>query len=419
MDVMKIAVIGAGAAGVSTAYELASDGHQVTVFEAHSAVAESASFATGPLLSSSMMAPPMHAPWPQGSRISRWISPSHIQIQRNASLRDLRWLMRRKLWSTEAFETILGVQYELLRLSQARLAKICHNEGFQMERGEGQIVLVDTEKQMLELQPKLDWLKAHGTPWSALDASSLASIEPALQQSSPGGSAIYFPEDAYGNCRQFVQLQRDRAMEMGVHFEFGASLTGFSSASGIEVHTSNHPQPARFDQVILCTGAQTENVLGMLGLRYPLTQIQSYSLSAAIREPLNAPRNAVLDLTSGIGMVRMGSRVRVTGGAELGRGHNKLKPETVRALYQTIQKHFPGGIHLQSGSQLWKGCSVFTGDGAPLIGPSGAERVWLNTAHGYLGWGMACGSARLLADLIKAKTPAIDPAPYAPARLKV
>ena len=145
-----------------------------------------------------------------------------------------------------------------------------------------------------------------------------------------------------------------------------------------------------------------------MGLRIPLAPVYGHSISAQIREPLHAPRSAVMDERYKVAISRLGMRVRVAGGAELGGSPDVIHPGALRTLYKVLHDWYPGAAQLASGVQQWKGARPMLPDGPPLIGASGIPGVWLNLGHGSSGWALACGSARVLADVIGGREPGID-----------
>jgi D-amino-acid dehydrogenase len=134
----------------------------------------------------------------------------------------------------------------------------------------------------------------------------------------------------------------------------------------------------------------------------------SYSLSAQIKEPFSAPRSAVHDCHRQVSINRIGARIRISGGAELGGTREVHNEKIIKLLYQALQSNFPGAADYSRSMQTWKGGSIFSPDALPLIGPAGTPGVWLNLAHGHNGWSMACGSARVLADQIQGRPTALD-----------
>jgi D-amino-acid dehydrogenase len=146
--------------------------------------------------------------------------------------------------------------------------------------------------------------------------------------------------------------------------------------------------------------------------------VQSYSISLPIREPLNAPRSALFDMTNQVSITRNGARIRVSGGAELGNVKGVYTEKSIRALYASLQHYFPGAANYGPGGQTWRGNSLYSSDSLPLIGATPMDGVYLNMAHGNNGWGMACGAARLVAELIAQKATAVDASPFSPLRFR-
>jgi D-amino-acid dehydrogenase len=169
------------------------------------------------------------------------------------------------------------------------------------------------------------------------------------------------------------------------------------------------PDPVRFDAVVVCAGLASASLLRPLGLRMPMAPVYGYSVSAPIREPLNAPRSAVMDERYKVAISRLGQRVRVAGSAEIGGDpldtmNRRRHPDALQGAARLV----PGAATLQSGVQQWKGARPMLPDGPPVLGASGIPGVWLNLGHGSSGWALSCGSARVLGDLIGGQDPGVD-----------
>lgn len=413
---MKIAVIGAGIVGICTAYELAQDGHTVTVFERNGSVAEEASFACAGHGSASLSHPLAFPAWPKASRLRSLFSPSGIALMRGAGLRDLRWLAGWKA-TPKGFAERFVAAHKLVAYSQARQQLLTTQVGLAYEQSQGQLLLLRSEREAQTLQNQLTELNAQGAAAKLLSAEQARALEPALASDLALHGAIHFPNDMVGNCRQFAHVLKDLALDMGVAFNFGTKVTGISYGPTPQVHTAAQPNQS-FEHVVLCAGNGTTPLLSSEFKSLPLTRVWSYSLSAQVREPLNAPRSAVLDLQKQIAISRMGGRIRVSGSAELGGNAKKQTPASSRALYLALQSHFPGAADFSRSMQLWKGASIFTPDALPLLGSAGPAGIWLNLAHGHNGWSMACGSARVLADQIAGKAADLDTTLMLPGRFK-
>lgn len=162
-----------------------------------------------------------------------------------------------------------------------------------------------------------------------------------------------------------------------------------------------------FDAIVLCAGTASASLLPALGIQMPLAAVHGYSVSAPLREALHAPQTSVVDVAQQFTITRLGQRLRIAGGAELGSPSAEHHHPTLQRLYRTLNHWFPGGAQLSSSPQIWRGARTMLPDGAPVLGASGLPGLWLNTGHGAGGWALACGSARAVSDLIAQRTPDI------------
>ncbi len=398
---MKIAIVGAGIIGVTTAYELARDGHEVTVFEQRSAAAEEASFATAGLL-----APHLLNPWAVpgfGHPLRLLGSHATLRLAGDFSRGHLAWLWR---WRGHArrHDAPAAALEQLAQYSQTRLQAIAAEHGLDFEASEGRLVLLRSEQERQALQPALQLLRDAGATVHEVDADTARKIEPGLSPEAPLAGALHLPSAAAGNCRLLAQLLRQEMQGMGVEWAFGTRVDRISnSPTGVAVQ--GQADLHRFDAVVLCAGMASAALLPPLGLRLPMAAVQGYSVSAPLREATHAPRASVVDLAQQISITRLGQRVRIAGGAELAGTHTPHHAPTLQRLYRTLNDWFPGGAQLTAGVQTWRGTRTLLPDGAPVIGASGLPGLWLNTGHGAGGWALACGCARVVADLMAGRTP--------------
>jgi D-amino-acid dehydrogenase len=414
---MKIAVIAAGIIGITTAYELAQDGHQVAIYDTKNAAAEGASFANTGVVPPSRTLPLSLPDWTRPSTLHFLHSMRNMTLTKGISPQDIRWL-----WSwgksngTQADAATLAAAYALGAFSQQRIDAIQSHTALEFEGSEGHLLAFPTEASTKQFQPTLAILKSHGVMFKALNPTELSAIEPALTCSQPLHGGIHLPNDRVANCRQFGLLLKLEAQKRGVEFVFNTTIEDIRTDSVITLVPKGPCAARTFDSVVLCTGNIPEFVRQRIRTKVSTASVHGYSLSATIREPVNAPRSAVTDVASQIVMARIGNRVRVSGGAELGADPAHKDPAMVQNLYKALHSYFPGAVQHPMGTQVWKGARTMTADGLPFIGASNLPNVWLNLAHGANGWGEACGSARLLADLVGNKTPEIDAAAFSPTR---
>ena len=403
----RVAVVGAGLAGVTTAYELAALGLRVQVFERGGSVAEQASFASSALLSP--FVPDLAdagAPAPLGFRLRRW---------------------RAGRKGSDA-----GAQLAALsQLSLARTAELRRELGLDDEPSHGLLVALTDAKRVAAAEARLEGWKALGLQVELIEAGEARLREPGVNADAPLSAALAFAHGGTGNARLFAQQLRQQAQRLGASFRFhstvravaadGAGLTlryeytppaeaptrGTEREAGDTLPQLPGPQDERFDAVVLCNGLEAP---GLLGQRLPLSAHHEASVTAPLRlleaHPDLGPKAGWVDPSRGITVTRTGQRVRVTGGLTVTDARGKVTPD-FEALHRGLQHWFPGSM-LHSQVQQSQSRRALVADGLPLLGSSGRAGLWLNLSPGGSGWGLACGAAKVLAQQISGQTPAID-----------
>jgi D-amino-acid dehydrogenase len=417
---MKIAIVGAGVIGVTTAYELACDGHDVTVFERNASIAVESSFANAGLI-----APGYAAPWAAPGmplKVLTHLFSNHapVKIKFPLSNNELGWIWQ--AWRACKLDTYLAnrnLMQALASYSRDRLHAVTADLSLEFERNNGLMVLLRSAKDAKLMQPSLQVLRETGVPFKEITAEEARLVEPALNPDNDFFGALHLPNDEVGNCREFTLLLKAESQKLGVKYEMNTTVASVLSAKGAILNIANegaqHHATREFDAVVMCAGTASSKllkpILKPLRRKLPLVPVYGYSISAAIREPLNAPRSAVMDERYKVAISRMGNRVRVAGSAEIGGSLENKQVSAISTLYKVLQDWFPGAAHISNmGASVteWKGARPMLPDGPPVIGPSGVPNIWLNLGHGDSGWTLSCGSARVLADLIAKRTPDVD-----------
>ncbi len=413
---MKIAIVGAGVIGVTTAYELACDGHDVTVFERNSSIAVESSFANA-----GVIAPGYVAPWAAPGmpfKVFKHLLSRHapVKIKFPLSNNDLAWMWH--WWRACKLDTYLANRSRMQALasySRDRLHAITADLSLEFERNDGLMVLLRSAKDAKLMQPNLQVLRESGVSFKELTAEEARIVEPAINPDNDFFGAVHLPNDEVGNCREFTLLLKAESQKLGVKYEMNTTVASVLSAKSAILNIANDPIPRAFDAVVMCAGTASSEllkpILKPLKRKLPLVPVYGYSISAAIREPLNAPRSAVIDERYKVAITRMGNRVRVAGSAEIGGSLDNKQISAISTLYKVLQDWFPGAAHISNmGASVteWKGARPMLPDGPPVLGASGVPNIWLNLGHGSSGWALSCGSARVLADLIANRQPDVD-----------
>lgn len=426
---MRVAVVGAGVVGVTTAYELAREGHAVEVFESRGSVASEASFANG-----GVIAPGYVTPWASPGmpgKVLRHLLGADAPVRfggwPDAAL--LRWLWRWwRACTPEAYVAHRQALFALARESRQRLDALTAELKLDYEQRSGYLVLLRAAADVALARPGLKLLAELGADFRLVDAARCREIEPALHPDTALAAGIHLPHDGLGNCRQFTNLLKTEAQRLGVEFRFhhvvrelvpGSPVQlGFTTRDAQEVSSfaatqSEGPNSRRhsesFDAVVLCAALGAPALLRPLGLRVPLTPIHGYSITLPMRlmdaHGDRGPRAALMDERYKVAITRLGDRVRVAGSAELGGAADRFSDKPLATLYKVLDDWFPGAAQVAK-AQRWKGSRPMLPDGPPLIGAAGPPGVWLNLGHGSSGWALACGSARRVAESLSSGRPA-------------
>jgi D-amino-acid dehydrogenase len=414
----NVAVVGAGLAGVSTAYELALQGFSVQVFERGSSVAEQASFASNALLS------------PFVPHLADTSSPAPL------SWRWRRWRAGRR--GGDATSTLAA----LSQFSLARTAELRSALGLDDESAEGLLVALVDARRLAAAEGRLEGWKAMGLHVALLDADTARLREPGLNADAPLAGALALAGGGAGNARLFAQQLRQQAQRLGANFRFhstvraisadGAGLTlrhdytpsaeaptraaGAEREAGDTQPQTQGPQDTRFDAVVLCNGLDGA---ALLDPRLPLAARHEASVTAPLRlleaHPDLGPAAGWMDPSRGLSIARIGHRVRVTGGTTVADTRAKVTPD-YEALHRGLQHWFPGSV-LHQQVQHGQSRRAMPADGLPVVGASGRPGLWLNLSTGDGGWGLACGAAQVLVQQIAGQAPALDIGALGPQRL--
>jgi D-amino-acid dehydrogenase len=441
---MNIAVIGAGIIGVTTAYELARDGHQVTVYERRGAVAEEASFANAGVLSPGYVTPWAAPGMP--AKVFKQMLQAHsaFRLKLPLSVHDLKWLWQ--FWRACEPSTYLAHRSALQQLalfSREKLHEIIVRHEMEFDYERGYLIALRSDKERAMLAPSLQVLRDLGMQFQELDEAGARTVEPAINADTHFAGAIHLANDEVANCRQFALLLKDECRKLGVSFEFNADIEKIqlfspsvvmksgsvatlsiaetasdSQLSGLSQSQLKATQryDAQHDAVVLCTGVQSQRLLAGLGIHLPLAPVYGYSVSCQIKEPLDAPRSGLMDERYKVSITRLGQRVRVAGSAQVGGHAGMIHPAALKTLYKVLQDWFPGAAIMSKGVQQWQGARPMLANRPPVIGSGGTAGLWLNLGHGSSGWALSCGSARLLADQMGGRDGGLDSAQFALSR---
>ena len=388
------------------------------MYERHAGVASETSFANA-----GVIAPGYVTPWAAPGmplKVLRHLFGRHAPVRFGGAnvLGQLPWMWR--WWRAcrpAVYQANRARMYQLARYSSQRLHALTDALGLEYEQARGVLVLLRSARDLAQAQAALRMLEELQVNFELLDAAQCHQLEPGLNAVD---AAARRHLAAAGRGRQLPPLC---APAQGP----GADATGRASCSSTRCcrwtraprprcaaatwSANGAPVETRFDAVLLCTGHQANRLLRPLGLSLPLAPVYGYSITAPLSVIDHAsapgPRGAVMDEKFKVAISRLGQRIRVAGSAELGGAPGRMNDAALATLYKVLDDWFPGAARLSQAS-AWKGARPMLPDGPPLLGASRSPGIWLNLGHGSSGWALACGSARVLADLMAQRTPDID-----------
>ena len=426
---MKIAVIGAGMTGVAAAQALASDGHDVTVIERRSSVAEETSFAPAGIAAAGLAAP--------------WL-PAAGRLQAMAGGADEANRLR-GIGAAFAAPTLFGkgdgpeatrraeralALHKLLASGVERIDALAHALSLDFERGDGLLLTLPDAASAAQAELAVAWLQQAGETVEWADAARQREIEPGRAVADDAPRAVHLPRARTGNTREWTQLLRGHAQQLGVRFLFQHEVASIAAGPQPVVRfaaAGEAPNAATFDAVVVCAALESARLLAPLGVKLPWKPIRGYSVTVAqhVREaaPDSGPRAALLDIRSGISISRLGARVRVAGGHESAPAAAPVAPaappttKALQPLYDAVDTTFPGAVNWQQ-AQVWQATRAAFADALPAVGASGVPGIWLDVGHAHHGWALSQAGAGLLCTLIAGEAAPAEAGVLAPQRLR-
>jgi D-amino-acid dehydrogenase len=280
------------------------------------------------------------------------------------------------------------------------------------DRAQGTLQLFRTQAQLDGIGGDVEVLKQYGVPYKVLDRKGFLKVEPALkltQEKFVG--ALLLPNDETGDCFKFTCRLADMAAALGVKFRYGTTVQGIDKTggqiSGVRTSAAGRSSTLTADRYVLAAGSFSPQLLAPLGLRIPVYPVKGYSITVPITDVKGAPESTVMDETHKVAVTRLGDRIRVGGTAELAGYSNALREPRRATLEHVVTDLFPRGGDVSKAS-FWCGLRPMTPDGTPIIGNTPIANLLLATGHGTLGWTMAAGTGRVVADIVSGRQPEID-----------
>ena len=415
---MKVIVLGAGLLGVTSAYFLREQGHDVVVIDRQASPAAETSFANGGQISVS------HAePWANPSaplKVLQWLGKEDAPL-----LFRLRADARQWLWGLQFLRecTPARTKYnieQIVRLgtySRDTLQALRISIGLHYdERTQGILHFYTNQKEFESAEGPAAQMRELGCDRRVISADEAVRLEPALAHIRPQlAGATYTAEDESGDANQFARSLVEQCKKMGVEFLMSHTITALRNkgSAGSEIdHVEATDSEGRFQRIkgdayVLAMGSLSPLYAKPLGINLPIYPAKGYSVTMPVKDTKYAHQVSLTDDEFKLVFSRLGDRLRIAGTAEFNGYDRDLNRVRCEAIVRRTEQLFPGAGDA-SQAQFWTGLRPATPSNVPIIGRSKISNLFMNTGHGTLGWTHSCGSGKSIARIISGQKPEVD-----------
>ncbi|HXA22921.1 MAG TPA: D-amino acid dehydrogenase [Acetobacteraceae bacterium] len=406
---MRVLVMGGGVVGVTTAYQLLKDGHEVVLLERNQGVALETSWGNAGMIAPghSFVWSSPRAPWILLK--SLFLKDQALRFRFSADPRLYSWSLKFLAECTNAKARANTLRKQrIARYSQRVLHEVIATETLEYDRNARGVLYFHRNQAALDAGvAHMRLLADDGQEIRVLDRAQVVALEPALQgaaQKIAGG--IYCPTDETGDSHKFTHALGARCVELGAEFHTGTAITGIETSGDEVTGVRANGQAFNADAYVMALGSHSPLLSRRIGVAPPVYPIKGYSLTIPVGNHQAPPTIGSVDETNLVAISRFGDRVRITATAEFAGYDTTHKPADFTFMKTIAQELYPDGADYHR-AEMWAGLRPMTPDNLPILGRKRHRNLWYNTGHGHIGWTMSHGSARITADLIAGREPAI------------
>ncbi len=424
---MKVLVLGAGIIGVSTAWHLLQNGHEVILVDRQAEAACETSFANAAQISVSYCEPWANKDAPL--KALKWMFSDEApllfrpQMPFGKGWHQYRWgLEFLANCSDAAFERNVAQIVALGRYSHAALKDAVELTGIHYNRLEKGIAHIFTdERAFASANQAAELMRRHGVDRKVVSREELLRIEPAFKNFAShivGGT--YTASDESGDARDFTRQLSAHCEQLGAQILFGHDIVSLHKLGNaidsvvIRARATGVERSIHADAVVVACGSYSAPLLRSVGVNLPVYPGKGYSVTLPLLKPEAAPQVSTIDDEKKIAMTRLGNFLRVAGTIEVG-GYDldldtPLAQKRCEMLLKRIEAILPGVADTRTPAQggnpqYWCGLRPATPTNIPFIGKTKVNKLWVNTGHGTLGWTHGAGSGKAIAELISGRKP--------------
>lgn len=406
---MRVIVLGGGVVGVTTAYQLQKDGHEVVLLERHDQVAAGTSWGNA-----GMIAPGHSFVWssPAAPKVllkSLFLKDQALRFRFSADPRLYSWSWRFLMECTTAKarrNTLL--KHRLAAYSQQVLGQVVADEAIDYDRNERGILYFHRNQQALDRGvAQMRLLESDGQVIRILDRAAVIALDPSLVSAQDKiAGAIHCPTDETGDPAKFTRALAEKVVARGGDIRTGTTVLGVDANGDGIASVLTDKGTFKGDAYVLALGSHSPVLARTLGVSLPIYPVKGYSLTIPVGNHPRPPSLASVDEHSLVAISNFGDRLRVTATAEFAGYDVTHKPADFTFMKGVVQELYPEGADYDR-AEMWAGLRPMTPTNLPFFGRKRFKNLYLNTGHGHIGWTMSHGSARITADLVAGRTPAI------------
>jgi D-amino-acid dehydrogenase len=406
---MRVVILGGGVVGVTTAYQLQKDGHEVVVLERNALTAAGTSWGNA-----GMIAPGHSFVWssPKAPMIllkSLVLKDQALRFRLSADPRlySWSWLFLMECTAEKARRNTL-LKHRLAAYSQEVLQRVVADEAIDYDRNDRGILYFYRSQRALDAGVEhMKLLESDGQLIEVLDRRGVLALDPSLATGKAEiAGGIYCPTDETGDPAKFTRALAAKIVARGGQIRTGVTISGVDVEGGSVKRIVTDKGPIVGDAYVLALGSESPLLVRKIGLDLPIYPIKGYSLTIPIGNRTGAPTLASVDEHNLVAISRFGDRIRVTATAEFAGYDTSHEPADFAFMKRVTRELYPDGGDYDR-AEMWAGLRPMTPNNLPLFGKRALSNLYLNTGHGHIGWTMSHGSAKITADLIAGRAPAI------------
>jgi D-amino-acid dehydrogenase len=392
---VKVVVLGAGLAGVTTAWYLVKEGHEVVVIDRQAEVAAAASYSATGIVAASRA-----YPW-AGGELGRAMRQAVVRFDPELWLWGMQHLFLR---TGRSYRRLLEAKVRLVRYSHPLLQELAREIGFTFNPGV--LYLYRDAEALDEAAERAGEMRRHGFTVERLERAQLSQREPSIDASRVAG-ALYAPGDEAGDTARFCRDLAARCRTLGVRFRLEDEIVSIEPMNGRVREVVARNGAVQGDAFVCALGVMDRRLREQLGTHVPVYPVTGFSATLPIVQPDLAPRHAAIDESRSVAFAPIGDRLRVTGGAQFAGYARGCDSADVAPLYDTVKQLFPGAVDYTR-SEVRACRRPMTPETTPRFGTGRYQNLWFNIGLGHMGFTLAAGAAHITAAMVCGRNPAID-----------